>query len=362
MKKKSKSKKILIQLQEENKILREKVDNLERFMNEYKAKPKECFDKMAQYIVPKMRAHNYEMLLAEYKFQGFSKDLLHSFERLEVSMYCWRSENNRLWLLYLTILLENNLHEKIEFLSRRYYYYHQLENVEDYPYVAHYFHKQNYTNELIEKSALIHEKLMEAEQNQEFEKLVRGKSIAVVANGPYEKGKGRGKEIDSHDIVVRFSQGTDKGFEKDYGKRTDIWVNTVGCKNFLRYRKPDLLFTLWRFDCYFFRDESGIENLYSVLDKKCQKYGDKTAQYAWKELGINISLTSGSDFILHLYNVLGSFENIDLYGFHFMHNFENEKLYFNRNTSYVPVDYHDFDVEKNVMLKFLLEHGGEKFI
>ncbi len=352
----------ILALEKENALLRDKLAGLEKLLSDYEARPKNCFDSMAQYVVPKIRANNYEMLLSEYKYQGFNDALLHAFQRLEASMFCWIAENNRLWLLYFTVLLENNLHENIEFLIKRYVYYHQLKNVEDYPAVASSFHNLGYTNEAIEKSASIHMNFMTSEKNQEFESLVKGKSIAVVANGPYEVGKGRGREIDEHDIVVRFSQGTDKGFEEDYGSRTDIWVNTAGCKLFQNYRKPDFLLTLWRFDCYYFRDETGIGNLYSLLDKKCQKYGDKTAQFAWNKLGVNFSLTTGSDFLLHLYSVLASFESVDLYGFHFMNTLDRSNVYFNQKRALGSVSYHNFDEEYTIMRKFLAEHGGEKFL
>lgn len=57
-----------------------------------------------------------------------------------------------------------------------------------------------------------------------FLRLVEGKSIAVVGNGPSEVGKGLGSEIDSHDIVVRINNYAIDGYENDYGTKTDIWV------------------------------------------------------------------------------------------------------------------------------------------
>lgn len=56
-----------------------------------------------------------------------------------------------------------------------------------------------------------------------FSDLVAGRTVAVVGNGPGEVGKGLGKEIDSHDIVVRFNSFVTEGYEADYGTRTDIW-------------------------------------------------------------------------------------------------------------------------------------------
>lgn len=55
-------------------------------------------------------------------------------------------------------------------------------------------------------------------------RIVEGKSIAVVGNGPSEVGKGSGSEIDSHDVVFRINNYAIDGYENDYGTKTDIWV------------------------------------------------------------------------------------------------------------------------------------------
>jgi hypothetical protein len=60
-----------------------------------------------------------------------------------------------------------------------------------------------------------------------MKKLVTGKSVAIVGNGPQELGRKSGVKIDSHDIVVRFNDfSVDEQFIADYGKKTDIHVFT----------------------------------------------------------------------------------------------------------------------------------------
>lgn len=50
-------------------------------------------------------------------------------------------------------------------------------------------------------------------------------SICVVGNGPTEIGHGRGREIDEHDLVIRFNGfSTGPQHRPDYGEKTDIWV------------------------------------------------------------------------------------------------------------------------------------------
>ena len=61
----------------------------------------------------------------------------------------------------------------------------------------------------------------------EFAEYIKGKTVAVVGNGPQQIGKNTGAEIDSADIVVRFNTFDLTKHTDDYGTRTDVWVN--GC-------------------------------------------------------------------------------------------------------------------------------------
>ena len=50
-------------------------------------------------------------------------------------------------------------------------------------------------------------------------------TVAVVGNSPDLLGQGKGEEIDSHDLVVRFNKiSAETAQEEHTGKRTDIWV------------------------------------------------------------------------------------------------------------------------------------------
>jgi hypothetical protein len=60
---------------------------------------------------------------------------------------------------------------------------------------------------------------------QEFIDYLSGKSIAVVGNA--RTIRERGKEIDAHDIVIRFNNCKIEGYEKLVGTKTDIWVSAA---------------------------------------------------------------------------------------------------------------------------------------
>lgn len=53
--------------------------------------------------------------------------------------------------------------------------------------------------------------------------LFSNKKICVVGNSPKEIGLGKGKLIDSYDIVVRFNDFSTE-YPNDYGIKTNVWV------------------------------------------------------------------------------------------------------------------------------------------
>ena len=50
------------------------------------------------------------------------------------------------------------------------------------------------------------------------------RSIIVVGNGESLRDSGLGSVIDSYETVVRFNHFKTKGFEKDVGTKTSVWV------------------------------------------------------------------------------------------------------------------------------------------
>lgn len=63
--------------------------------------------------------------------------------------------------------------------------------------------------------------------------LAQAKSIAIVGNSPVLRGQKCGKEIDSHDVVVRFNQyQSEQTQAEDTGEKLSLWVTAPG------YRGP----------------------------------------------------------------------------------------------------------------------------
>ena len=129
---------------------------------------------------------------------------------------------------------------------------------------------ENISNENIEKSVLIYNKLNENIEKNIFENAIKGKTVAVIGNGPQEIGKGCGEEIDSHDIIIRFNNFNIKGFEKDYGSKTDIWVRGFQASKY----------------------EKGINRDYNIMycyegDLNCTLLGDDIIEELYNDISNN---------------------------------------------------------------------------
>jgi hypothetical protein len=113
----------------------------------------------------------------------------------------------------------------------------------------HFFFIVSNNKVLLHDIKAVKKQILKSQKDRLFEKLVAGKSVAVVGNGPQEMGKGTGKEIDSHDLVIRFNNFKTAGYEIDYGTRTDIWArnnNIFETKN--RENPEQFKMIVWRFD------------------------------------------------------------------------------------------------------------------
>jgi hypothetical protein len=126
--------------------------------------------------------------------------------------------------MYIASCIDTSRIENAKALLMKYVRLHGTFDIWRFLPVAKFAKEQGITDENIEKSVVVFEKLESSRNNKLFEKVLEGKSVAVVGNGPSEIGKGKGAEIDSHDVVIRFNNYRTTGYEKDYGSRTDIWI------------------------------------------------------------------------------------------------------------------------------------------
>jgi len=114
--------------------------------------------------------------------------------------------------------------------------------------MIHNFFAFSTNKKLLHDIKTVRKQLYKSHHDRLFEKLLEGKSVAVVGNGPQQINKDTGKEIDSHDIVIRFNNYRIDGYEKDYGNRTDIWVRNCNIYETKNRQNPEQFkMIVWRF-------------------------------------------------------------------------------------------------------------------
>ena len=130
----------------------------------------------------------------------------------------------KIWLMYISALYETNQKSLAINILKDYVKKFGLQNIENYLLVAKLAKENNYINEKILKACIIYDKFQNNMQQNLLETFIKNKTVAIVGNGPSEVNKGLGKEIDSHDIVIRINNYSIQGYERDYGSKTNIWV------------------------------------------------------------------------------------------------------------------------------------------
>ncbi len=246
------------------------------------------------------------------------EDLMRYFEFVSSSPHAWHSYFRPFWLIYVACLIEAGEVQKARIALDTYIAYKGLTGIETCKLVARFAQENGISNEAIEKTIYIHDELSKSHEKEVFYESLKDKTIALVGNAPSEVGKAKGAEIDSHDIVVRFNNYEIKGYENDYGSKTDIWTRAVGSGGIID-RKEKYKLNIWRtdFDHDTVRQEI-LDILYRQFKNGENVYNfDAECHYSLiKASGIGMA-TSGLLFIWEYYRKFGNFDNIDFYGFSF---------------------------------------------
>ncbi|MDR1398161.1 MAG: glycosyltransferase family 29 protein [Desulfarculales bacterium] len=131
------------------------------------------------------------------------------------------------WQTYINALLILGRREKAAEVLHRYIKLFGTDTLELFFAVAHLARESGYSTLLISKAADIWEHIIRNRDDKILENMLKGKTVAVVGNGPQELSLGKGKEIDGHDIVIRFNRGKITDYPDDYGKKITVWVRTA---------------------------------------------------------------------------------------------------------------------------------------
>lgn len=183
----------------------------------------------------------------------------------------------------------------------------------------------------------------------ELERLLgdRSKSIAVVGNSPIELGKQLGSVIDGHDIVIRFNDfQTDAPFDRDYGRKTDIDVQTypIGSREHQAVRAlggTAMLVQRHAFNIFEPRDWSKV-----VTIMKTGRRLGYLSRSAYLRAANKIRATPSAGFTLAnlMHDLRGGLDRNNFFGFSFTDQLEGAKKahYFNDEK---PALIHDWSRE-----------------
>lgn len=301
----------------------------------------------------------YSAIYKQWRLDGISDELIQDLNKIDKSLYNWKELNNKIWVIYLSCLIKYNPKKAIYILNK-YNYFYDKKDIYRCLSVANFAYNNNSINNEIKLSASIYQELEKNRQNKELEKMLKGKSIAIVGNGPSEIGKCKGIEIDKHDIVIRFNNFETNNFEKDYGTRTDIW-----CCNLNYDIKPRREF----FKMVLLPEEidhkfiSKIDLLADAVNK-----GSIIYNYGAEHLeGLNKDYydqpTFGLRLIFRLSKILDSFDNVDFYGFNFCKDIQDSYTthYFkSRNLQYEKL--HNLMAETEYLTQFISERKNKNLI
>lgn len=285
--------------------------------------------------------------LAEYTYKtayfswmnyGASDALMQHLEYLESSDAAWLTEVKSLWLIYVSCLLQRGNKPEALRVLQKYHYCFGTINIPYFLPVANLAYENGISDKQIEFSNNLFLHFEQQQKENSFEeKILNAKSIAIVGNAPNVLGKNKGKEIDSHDLVIRINNYHLKGYEADTGTKTDVWFRVIGAldESDSKVHDPNILnvivYNYWNitFQIHLFNPDS-ITN--------CPLYFSTVETYKTINSVIAPAIplpTTGYFAILWTYSLLKSFSNIDIYGFSFLDKeITTYNYYFDKKFSY----------------------------
>jgi hypothetical protein len=180
----------------------------------------------------------------------------------------------------------------------------------------------------------------------------RNARIAVVGNAPNEIGRGRGTEIDRHDIVVRFNIfDVSNAYENDYGSRIDVIITTERVLQDIRTEYAERAKYIVMSRNLALRSDAKLDTLLEndVHKDRYVYLPDQDRTYLYAQLGRGAS--AGLKFLYHLSRLRGGLENVSTYGFAFTEpNASGSAHYFETHTS---SQRHNWPAEKRLFNQLL---------
>ena len=298
-----------------------------------------------------------------WKDYGASTEFMNVLSTMSKDRLCWERVHHKIWLMYLSVLIEKKEYAYAETILNKYVRYHGLKDIFRYLPVACFVDEIfQSTSLIIHKSASVFRIMEKNRKNNLFLNSLYGKSVAIVGNGPSEIGKKLGSEIDSHDIVIRFNNYDTVGFEEDYGEKTSIWIRGSGSSDVINrtdVSKYDMIVLEGDYWHYPIIPVGHPDVLYEYIENDIDlTYFDFETHRSLKDASGIFFPTTGLVTIWAIHRIRGSLKKLDIYGFAFRNN-QKENVsthYFNDRSKEVAVEktkVHSLDKESEFIIKLL---------
>ncbi len=330
--------------------------NIDHRIFHTKEKEKQKLVKVPAAKPPANTVDHFELIRGIWQFHGATDELISTLKVFDQSFECWQRDNSLMWLIYIASLYERGDEESAAVILDKYIDQYHLKDIDRFFKAAEFAHKMGKRNAKISKSYGILRVLNNNHVETKYEDYIKDKSIAIVGNGGGCIGRGKGAEIDAHDIVIRFNNYPQKGYEPDYGSRTNVWIR-VG-NNEVVYRDiRDYDFVIYEPDLeHVFMHERQLEILgqYAVMYPDKLFYWNREIKQEFRKETKIVNPSSGIFAIWQLFRIRKSLRGVDFYGFSFQESAPDYTHYYDDLCKMAR--YHDVEKEKALVNK-LLDHG-----
>ncbi len=301
------------------------------------------------------KVDHFELVRGIWQFHGATDELISTLKVFDQSFECWQRDNSLMWLIFIASLYERGDEKGAAAILDKYIDRYGLKDIDRFLLAAEFAHKMGKCSVKINRSYGIFSVLKNNHVEKKYEAYVKDKSIAVVGNGGGCIGQGKGAQIDAHDIVIRFNNYPVKGYEADYGSKTNVWIragnNEVGYRDIRDY---DFVIYEPDFD-HIFLHERQLDILGQYVTSCPDKlfYWNSELKRIFRKETKIINPSSGILAIWQLFKLRNNLEGVDLYGFSFQETEPDYKHYYDDLCKMAL--YHDVSKEK-ALIDRLLDH------
>lgn len=311
-------------------------------------------------------ANNEELYLRAYLAAHYTDHPVFNDIKNEISDGYFRPYGEYFYKLYICYLMYT---QDLDVAKKSLRYYEKtfgLENIKKNLLLAALAYEMGHKEEEFLWAQTIYSALKKSEDENLLAKIIAGKSVAIVGNGPQQNGKKTGKEIDKYDIVIRFNDyAEDEKYIDDLGKKTDIWCEWIAFPLSLHNLK-NIKYVLIATDIYTWGTTHQLNpNLWKDLyEYICN--GGKILSYSYnirrELLKINCVPTSGFSLVYWIKTIKQDFKKSNCYGFSFLEeniSTETKRTWFHYSGAMYSTNKLDHSLQKEKELLDALFEKGE---